>query len=49
VAVQIARLLRWPVAADVLSGLRVGAAGPAAAGVPLVDHFDHLLLGGKDW
>lgn len=53
-------MLGWPVAADVLSGLRVGgAAGGAAAAsthahpvhppLPLVHHMDHLLLGDKGW
>jgi 2-succinyl-5-enolpyruvyl-6-hydroxy-3-cyclohexene-1-carboxylate synthase len=35
----IARKLGWPVVADVLSGLRLGAEG-----YPLVSHFDFLLL-----
>ena len=45
-AAQLSRLLGWPVAADVLSGLRAGTAAAAAAGSELcvVHHFDQLLL-----
>ncbi len=49
-ASQLAAALGWPVAADVLSGLRVGAASAAASGGvgrPVVIHpMAHLLLGG---
>ncbi|KAI8463273.1 MAG: thiamine diphosphate-binding protein, partial [Monoraphidium minutum] len=58
-AVRLGQLLGWPVAADVLSGLRVGAvqqppppgggAGGGGGGFHLVSHMDHLLLGGKEW
>ncbi|KAK9837268.1 hypothetical protein WJX81_002656 [Elliptochloris bilobata] len=42
-ALRVARALGWPVAADVLSGVRVGAV--AAPGCPpVLHHFDHLLL-----
>lgn len=51
-ATQLSQLLGWPVAADVLSGLRAGVRGApdvgcaaAAAGQPaVIHHFDHLLL-----
>lgn len=52
-AVQLSQLLGWPVAADVLSGLRAGVRGApeagagaaSAAGQPaVIHHFDHLLL-----
>ena len=52
-AARIGRLLGWPVAADVLSGLRIGApppAPPSSLGQPgqlcVIHHLDHLLLGG---
>lgn len=49
-ATQLSQLLGWPVAADVLSGLRAGvpaagAAGTAgAAGPAVIHHMDNLLL-----
>ena len=49
-AAQLSQLLGWPVAADVLSGLRAGvpaagAAGTAgAAGPAVIHHMDNLLL-----
>lgn len=48
-AVQIAQLLGWPVAADVLSGLRVGARPPQGPPFNLISHFDHLLLDPMHW
>ena len=48
-AVQIGQLLGWPVAADVLSGLRIGARPPQGAPFNLLSHFDHILLDQKDW
>ncbi|GAB4817906.1 hypothetical protein N2152v2_004952 [Parachlorella kessleri] len=46
-AAQLARALQWPVAADVLSGLRAGVqeADPSLA---VIHHMDHLLLGGEE-
>lgn len=47
-ALQLAALLGWPVAADVLSGLRVGSNGSSggcgSSGVVMLHHMDHLLL-----
>eukprot|EP00873_Tetraselmis_striata_P011091 jgi/Tetstr1/431355/TSEL_021046.t1 len=55
-AVALGQALRWPVVADVLSGLRVGGVGRAApawgaldAGLPgllVLHHVDQLLAGG---
>jgi isochorismate synthase/2-succinyl-5-enolpyruvyl-6-hydroxy-3-cyclohexene-1-carboxylate synthase/2-succinyl-6-hydroxy-2,4-cyclohexadiene-1-carboxylate synthase/O-succinylbenzoate synthase len=41
-AVQLALALGWPVAADVLSGLRVGSSSSSSG---VLQHFDHVLLG----
>jgi isochorismate synthase/2-succinyl-5-enolpyruvyl-6-hydroxy-3-cyclohexene-1-carboxylate synthase/2-succinyl-6-hydroxy-2,4-cyclohexadiene-1-carboxylate synthase/O-succinylbenzoate synthase len=53
-AVQLAGLLGWPVAADVLSGLRVGSSGSSgggcsgssdgSSGMAVLHHLDHVLL-----
>jgi isochorismate synthase/2-succinyl-5-enolpyruvyl-6-hydroxy-3-cyclohexene-1-carboxylate synthase/2-succinyl-6-hydroxy-2,4-cyclohexadiene-1-carboxylate synthase/O-succinylbenzoate synthase len=45
-ALQLAALLGWPVAADVLSGLRVGSSSGSSgsSGVVMLHHMDHLLL-----
>lgn len=49
-AVQLAGLLGWPVAADVLSGLRVGSSGGGWGGssgsseAVVLHHMDHVLL-----
>lgn len=54
-ALQLSQLLGWPVAADVLSGLRAGVRGAPEAGTSgaaaaaanqpaVIHHFDHLLL-----
>jgi len=54
-ALQLAALLGWPVAADVLSGLRVGSSGSSSSsggygssggsdGGVMLQHMDHLLL-----
>ena len=53
-AVQISRALGgWPVAADVLSGLRIGSRSGSDETYPptslVVHHMDHLLLGDKAW
>jgi isochorismate synthase/2-succinyl-5-enolpyruvyl-6-hydroxy-3-cyclohexene-1-carboxylate synthase/2-succinyl-6-hydroxy-2,4-cyclohexadiene-1-carboxylate synthase/O-succinylbenzoate synthase len=40
-AVKLAAALGWPVAADVLSGLRVGSSSSSS----VLQHFDHVLLG----
>lgn len=55
-AMQLAAVLGWPVAADILSGLRVGSQqqqNPGGRGTHssgpgqlLLHHFDHVLLGG---
>jgi isochorismate synthase / 2-succinyl-5-enolpyruvyl-6-hydroxy-3-cyclohexene-1-carboxylate synthase / 2-succinyl-6-hydroxy-2,4-cyclohexadiene-1-carboxylate synthase / o-succinylbenzoate synthase len=48
--VQLSQLLGWPIAADVLSGIRVGAQQqPHGAAVHLISHFDHLLLDCTHW
>jgi isochorismate synthase/2-succinyl-5-enolpyruvyl-6-hydroxy-3-cyclohexene-1-carboxylate synthase/2-succinyl-6-hydroxy-2,4-cyclohexadiene-1-carboxylate synthase/O-succinylbenzoate synthase len=51
---SIARSLGWPIVADVLSGLRIGAqhhschaATPSTAMV-VMSHFDHVLLGDQE-
>jgi isochorismate synthase/2-succinyl-5-enolpyruvyl-6-hydroxy-3-cyclohexene-1-carboxylate synthase/2-succinyl-6-hydroxy-2,4-cyclohexadiene-1-carboxylate synthase/O-succinylbenzoate synthase len=44
-AAQLARVLGWPVVADVLSGLRVGA----SPSFPCIAYFDHLLLDQSVW
>jgi isochorismate synthase/2-succinyl-5-enolpyruvyl-6-hydroxy-3-cyclohexene-1-carboxylate synthase/2-succinyl-6-hydroxy-2,4-cyclohexadiene-1-carboxylate synthase/O-succinylbenzoate synthase len=51
-AVQLGALLGWPVAADVLSGLRVGSSNSSSSGgscssnggAVLLHHMDHVLL-----
>ncbi|KAK9847737.1 hypothetical protein WJX84_001736 [Apatococcus fuscideae] len=44
-ALQIARCLGWPIAVDVLSGLRVGASsGPGANEAVVLTSLDHILL-----
>ncbi len=46
-AAQLSQLLGWPVAADVLSGLRAGvpaACAAGAAGTAVIHHMDNLLL-----
>lgn len=53
-AAHIARALGWPVAADILSGLRLGGSfapssgsgggGGGGGGVAVVGHMDHVLL-----
>jgi isochorismate synthase/2-succinyl-5-enolpyruvyl-6-hydroxy-3-cyclohexene-1-carboxylate synthase/2-succinyl-6-hydroxy-2,4-cyclohexadiene-1-carboxylate synthase/O-succinylbenzoate synthase len=44
-AVQLALALGWPVAADVLSGLRVGNGSSSSSSSGVLQHFDHVLLG----
>jgi isochorismate synthase/2-succinyl-5-enolpyruvyl-6-hydroxy-3-cyclohexene-1-carboxylate synthase/2-succinyl-6-hydroxy-2,4-cyclohexadiene-1-carboxylate synthase/O-succinylbenzoate synthase len=49
-AVQLGAALGWPVAADVLSGLRVGSSSSSSgssgsSGGGVLHHFDHVLLG----
>jgi isochorismate synthase/2-succinyl-5-enolpyruvyl-6-hydroxy-3-cyclohexene-1-carboxylate synthase/2-succinyl-6-hydroxy-2,4-cyclohexadiene-1-carboxylate synthase/O-succinylbenzoate synthase len=54
-AVQLAQALGWPVAADVLSGLRVGSSrqqqqqqdgsSGSSSSSNVLHHFDHVLLG----
>jgi isochorismate synthase/2-succinyl-5-enolpyruvyl-6-hydroxy-3-cyclohexene-1-carboxylate synthase/2-succinyl-6-hydroxy-2,4-cyclohexadiene-1-carboxylate synthase/O-succinylbenzoate synthase len=44
-AVQLAFALGWPVAADVLSGLRVGSSSSSNSSSCVLQHFDHVLLG----
>ena len=55
-AVQLGQLLQWPVAADILSGLRAGARSSGSGGgggspqaLQLLHHFDHLLLDRRHW
>lgn len=46
-AAQLSELLGWPVAADLLSGLRAGVPSSGArspSGAAVIHHFDHLLL-----
>ncbi|KAG7671813.1 putative Protein PHYLLO, chloroplastic [Nannochloris sp. 'desiccata'] len=47
--VQLAQLLGWPIAADVLSGIKVGAQPLHGAPLKLISHFDHLLLDSTHW
>lgn len=44
---QISRLLGWPLAADALSGLSVGAM--QQEGVAVMSHLDNLLLDKEMW
>lgn len=46
-AKQIAALLGWPVAADILSGLRVG--NTYSNDIHLIDFMDHILLRKDHW
>lgn len=50
---RIGELLGWPVVADSLSGLRLGAGSclsdDGECGFALIHHMDHLLLGDKQW
>lgn len=48
-AVQLGKFLGWPVAADVLSGIRVGSVPSEGASLVLVNHFDHILLAREHW
>ena len=52
-AAQLGRLLGWPLAADILSGLRAGVQQQqqqqAGDDLNLVHHLDHLLLSRQHW
>ncbi len=47
--VQLSQALGWPIAADVLSGIRVGARPPLGPPLKLISHFDHFLLDSTHW
>jgi isochorismate synthase/2-succinyl-5-enolpyruvyl-6-hydroxy-3-cyclohexene-1-carboxylate synthase/2-succinyl-6-hydroxy-2,4-cyclohexadiene-1-carboxylate synthase/O-succinylbenzoate synthase len=47
--VQLAQSLGWPIAADVLSGIKIGAPPLHEAPLKLISHFDHLLLDSSHW